>query len=315
MADAERPAVCRLLELVCPDRAAEVMARWDERNDCSADTFFLAVPIAATGVVPPPVIGLARLWRQGPDRARVDVGVAPEHRERGVGSALLAEAERRLAREMPTLLQARADEADTATLSFYRARGFTDTQAMVRLQLDLNCSMNVEGSAESSLAAVGVTITTLSAERLRDPAGLQERLISLLTDAAAGRADPYFATPPDPDPADAGADAQRLLDLGRYQPLGDDCFFLAVHEGRYIGLSLLTASVEAGIVQQGDTAVAAMWRRRGIATTLKHRVIAAARERGLTAIRTNTASPAMEAVNRRLGFRRLGAEVRMVKSV
>jgi GNAT superfamily N-acetyltransferase len=73
--------------------------------------------------------------------------------------------------------------------------------------------------------------------------------------------------------------------------------------------------MEGDAIFQGDTAVDPAWRRQGIATALKLRGIQYARKHSIRAIRTNTASAGMLALNERLGFRRIGAEVRLVKAL
>jgi GNAT superfamily N-acetyltransferase len=55
------------------------------------------------------------------------------------------------------------------------------------------------------------------------------------------------------------------------------------------------------------------WRRQGLALAPKVRLIERARREGVPLLRTNTASPAILALNEKLGFRRGLAEVRLVK--
>ena len=91
------------------------------------------------------VVGIADLEmyrRENPHAARLDVRVLPEHRRRGIGSALVSEAER-IARqcgrtEMGGLDETplRPDYADPAD-PFARRLGFKPAQRMVRRRLDL----------------------------------------------------------------------------------------------------------------------------------------------------------------------------------
>ena len=78
--------------------------------------------------------------------------------------------------------------------------------------------------------------------------------------------------------------------------------FLAVHRGKYVGF-----------VGPLGTAVRPALRGRGIATALKVREAAAARERGVLTLEGATGNAAMLKVNQRLGYQRTRTEIRLVR--
>ena len=78
--------------------------------------------------------------------------------------------------------------------------------------------------------------------------------------------------------------------------------FLAVHGREYVGF-----------VGPLGTAVRPALRGRGIATALKVREVAAARERGVLTLDGATGNPAMLKVNERLGYQRTNTEIRLVR--
>jgi GNAT superfamily N-acetyltransferase len=155
-----------------------------------------------------------------------------------------------------------------------------------------------------------VTIRSRAEETVGDAAFDQE-LAEFLSEADIGRPDPYaFAHEP---AAGYGIELARRRVAAEHARASPDRMFLARHEGRLIGLTVLGDARPDGEVQQGDTVVHPRWRRRGIAAALKVRGILRARALGYTSIRTSTASAAMLALNLRLGFEPLEATLRLVR--
>lgn len=88
-----------------------------------------------------------------------------------------------------------------------------------------------------------------------------------------------------------------------------DAFFVAVDGGTVLGYGFLDIHDDAG--EHGFTAIARAARGRGIASAIKRAQIAWARERGLRTLRAanETRLAGMLALNRRLGYRPLYAEI------
>jgi len=83
-----------------------------------------------------------------------------------------------------------------------------------------------------------------------------------------------------------------------------EAYFIALHNGEYIGItSLWHGALEEGLVSS-LTGVKRAYRRQGIALALKLRAIAYAQEQGMPYIKTWNDSPnkGMIALNERLGF-------------
>lgn len=78
--------------------------------------------------------------------------------------------------------------------------------------------------------------------------------------------------------------------------------FLALHNGKWIGLSTLTVKESEGF--NGLTVVAKEYRGYGIATALKQKMILVCLEQGIKRITTKVASvnEPMLAINKKLGF-------------
>jgi RimJ/RimL family protein N-acetyltransferase len=82
------------------------------------------------------------------------------------------------------------------------------------------------------------------------------------------------------------------------------CYFVALHQNRYVGVSYLTPHKEINSCFQGFTGVKRMYRRKGIALALKLRAIAYAKEHTYLTIKTSidASNSASLAVNQHLGF-------------
>jgi GNAT superfamily N-acetyltransferase len=295
-------ATADLLTLISPDRSVHLDAfrrsqegRWD---------------VIVVGGGRPVAYGCG--WLQGAGRARIDLIVHPAHGQLGIGGRLLDHLLEQARQAAVTRVQARAREQGPA-LAFLERRGFTETNRMVRLVLNVPAAEPERfRSVVEQVAARGVEVVTRAEEEARC-ADVMPRIYELVRASAPGRPDPYVA---DDSRVTAGTleDAVRYVACS-YQPLSPEAFFLARHGDQFVGLSFLRSAIEDGVIWQGDTLVHPDWRRRGIATALKVRTIEYTQASGYGAILTNTASAGMLALNLALGFECLGAEVRLVRDL
>src|SRR5205814_8989491 len=102
------------------------------------------------------------------------LAVDPAHRRAGVGSALLAELERRLAARGATALRVFADSPyylrpgvdfrDTPIVSFLERRGFQQRRAVCNMTADLATAPLDTVAAEARLAARGFEVRRLRIE-------------------------------------------------------------------------------------------------------------------------------------------------------
>ena len=94
-----------------------------------------------------------------------------------------------------------------------------------------------------------------------------------------------------------------------------DAFFVALHNGKYIGMSFLQASQQDDTLYTGLTGVQRAYRRHSIALVLKLHAIAYAQACNHRQIRTwnDTTNMAMLSVNARLGFEKQLAWIHFIK--
>ena len=295
-------AALALFDAACGGAGAQRPDSWEAEDDRPTRRW-----LAADG---PNAAGYAALWRVRDRRFRIDAIVHPARRRLGVGTRLLAT----LVDAAPTLgamtLQARADARDAEALGFLERRGFRETMRMHRLELAVaDADIAPLAAAEARIAARGLRLTTLAGELSaaaragRGEDDVWERLRTLYGDVQEGWPDPDPAPDDDAPGARQPPAAERLRQILLPAGASPDGLFLAVEGERYVGFAGLGA----------PTGVHPARRNAGVATALKLRVMAHARAHGVPALHTNTGSGAMLRVNEKLGWRRVGTEVRLVR--
>jgi GNAT superfamily N-acetyltransferase len=255
------------------------------------------------------VVGYAWGRNMRAQKYRIDVMVHPEWRNRGVGSLLFECLLEDLSAVDAETAQARAREARTESLGFLSRRGFVETHRMFKMRLDVG---EADGTSLHPLVEQvlkrGIMITTLAKEQVRDPDCLC-RLYEMHCSALPGW--------PDPDPGGTiePPTFARFLQEFKVSNYIPDGLFIAVQGNAYLGYSGLGFTKQHDQARAAGTAVRANLRGQGIATALKLRTVEYAERHGYKTILTNTASPAMFAINEKVGFRCLSgfAEVRLVR--
>ncbi len=161
---------------------------------------------------------------------------------------------------------------------------------------------------EHDLASRGITITTLAVAQTAN-ALCWHQLAEVYNAAGEGW--------PDPDPGSRTAitaDEMRLR-IMRLNTL-PEAFFIAKHEHQSIGFSgLAPSAAHVGVAHSSGTAVHPAYRNIGVATALKVRCLAFAREHRFVRLTTATAHPGMLRINERLGFEPGFTEVRLVRDL
>ena len=196
-------------------------------------------------------------------------------------------------------LQLRAWDDRLEGIAFLDHRGFVELERsrMVRLVL-------TGLPAPAADAPPGVTLTTL-ADRP-----------DLVTSVHAVALETFDDIPGGDEPMAVGDLAEfRARDVDR-PGIEPGAFMVALDDttGEVAGYASLMRVPGSGTVAWHDmTAVRRAWRGRGLATALKRATIAWAVEHGLTALDTGNDedNAAMQAVNRRLGYRPLADELTM----
>lgn len=279
-----------------PERAGEP-AGWDGPG---GSTMWLRRFVAVAGAAER-VVGYGAAWQVWRHKSRIDLAVAAEHRRCGIGGLLLDWLVDQARTAGAATVQARADSDWVQSLAFLHHRGFSETMRMHRLVLDVaTATLAPFADVERRLAVQGIVLTNLADEHRRIGDACWMLLCDLDNDAREGW--------PNPDPDPGPPPPATIEEVRRLHHPGDRDWpmpcFLAVRDGVYLGF--------AG---SPGTAVRPSFRGRGIATALKVRVVVAARQGGVTTLRSSSGNPAMLKVSERLGYQRTTTEVRLVRQL
>ncbi len=237
-------------------------------------------------------------WEFHPQSYHLGVTVDPVARRRGVGSfiyeALLAELRRRGATALRSSV---AKETMTDSVGFLTRRGFVEVQRGFESRLDVSAFDFARfAGAEERVAGQGIVLTTLEAERERDPEALHKAYELQL---ACGRDVPGVGQPTDTSfELFLAHDVESPTAL----PAG---FFLARDGDRYVGLSVLQRRLaQPGVLGQHLTGLLREYRGRGVAMALKLQTVKYTRTHGYREIRTNNdaRNRPMLRINEAMGF-------------
>ncbi len=183
-------------------------------------------------------------------------------------------------------------------LTLLKKHGFEETSILMDLRFDLTkSSPPLLEPIIKQLDAKGISITTLAAERARDPE-CAEKLHDLAT--LVGSDDP--ARSPYAPPRYNAREAALWLNMPYVLPEG---FFIAKRGDEYVGVSDVSLyDAMPGALTAGFTGVKREYRRLGVATALKMRATLYAQSQGYQIIQTfnHPTQSAMLALNRKLGF-------------
>lgn len=222
--------------------------------------------------------------------------VLPQHRRRGVGSALLATIAAATHTAGKTLLLGRVTEDRHDAIEFLEHRGFAPYERMKSVRLDL------VGLAPAPIdPPEGVRISSL-AEHPELVEDVYRVAVEVLPDI-----------PGEGPKAPATLEEFRVLEVDRPAiPSGGFAIAIDMATGAAIGYaSLLVMSGNPTVAWHGMTAVAREWRGKGVASALKRATIAWATANGLHALETanDIDNAPMRAVNGRLGYTSMPDEI------
>lgn len=232
---------------------------------------------------------------------RLNLIVDPRHSRKGIGSKLLQKIEEEVVRAKGKYLQARVLEAMPASLSFALARRFTQIHVMRGMSLRaVDFSFAKWKQLGQDLSGRGFVLTSLKKE-LESDCDAINKLAQLYKFARHGW--------PTPDPTwqlDSSADNLRAPFTTIKYP---EHFSILKLKGDYIGFT------SAKNLATG-TGVHPQYRNLGVATYLKAFDVNQCIEAGEDYFESATASPSMQRVNEKLGYRFNGlSEVRFVKEL
>jgi mycothiol synthase len=215
---------------------------------------------------------------QSPHRTALDIRVLPEHRRRGIGSALLEQLLEHAAGLGPERVSGMVFEDDRDSTRWVQNRGFEEYGRQVELSREL-------GTNEPPASPPpGIELDELDEDRLADAyqvwvEGFPDMPVS----------------PPIPAPT-----YQYWLE----EEVSGPVTVIALDGGRVVGAAALMDCTD-GLAEHGLTAVLRSHRGRGIGTALKQALIRWASENGYRELTTWTqdGNAAMQAVNAKLGYR------------
>ncbi len=233
-----------------------------------------------------------------PDTYWLDLGVVPEARRQGRGTALYDAALAVLGGRGAMRMRAGTKESMADGVTFLERRGWAETKRDWESRLFLKDFDAARfAGARERVETVGVRISTLKDEMARDAAAAHEAF-ELMNEI-------HFDVPSTdaPTPLDEATWRTRSLEGPNALP---DAFFIAVDpSGRYLALSELERSAEdPTFLWQGLTGVRREARGRGLAMALKLETVRYARERGVEHIKTwnDQRNQPMLRINEALGF-------------
>ncbi len=241
-----------------------------------------------------------------PQRFWLWSAVRPALQGRGIGRQLFELAINELQKLNARWLSSSARESMPHAIAFLQRRGFREVLRSWESHLYVQpFDPRPHRAYQDRLREQGVVITTLGQEREKGSDWLQalyELHTTLMADVPS--------TMPYTRPA-LETFVRHSVENPEALP---DAYFVAAHDGEYIGESVLFRShPQPGSLYQGLTAVRREYRGRGLAFALKLATIDYARKHGYTVIKTwnATVNTAMLAINDRLGFVRQPAWVEM----
>jgi RimJ/RimL family protein N-acetyltransferase len=273
------------------DDVADVVARVSPASRLSPDQlvhYLSANPGSAQLVARrgTEAVGAATLARSGrPGHQYTMVRVVPEHRRRGVGSAMLEVARDHAGRLRLERIWGRIDATDMGSLRFAERNGLVEAGREWISVLELT------DAAPPVPPPPGMTVVSL-AERPDLTRAAYDVHCECLPDMPS-------PTPLLPEPFREWV-GQTLEGPGALPAAA----MVALADGAVIGQAALALEGDEGTAEHLLTCVQRDWRGRGVAGALKSAQIAWARQAGLERLVTSNDVPnaAMLAVNRRLGY-------------
>ena len=240
----------------------------------------LVYPVARLEGAP---VACGFMYPDVPEYAEAHVVVVPDARGRGIGSAMLAEIGALARAANRNELQGEARESDTESRSFFERRGYRVVGGEKAVALDLAAI-----DAPTPAPPPGVRIVC-RADRMD--------IVDELYPVGADAAEDIPGHPGRPT-----YEQWRAIDIDR-PTRNPELFFIALAGDEPVGYA--TMDDFGKDAHHGLTAVARSWRKRGVATALKHAQIAKAKRAGFRRLVTASEerNEPMRNLNAKLGYR------------
>jgi GNAT superfamily N-acetyltransferase len=289
------PVLAAIINSVTPDNPISVdELRWHEETYPGAVRILAELEGNPVGAA---TVGRITMFDPDFDAFWTSIGVLPDARRRGIGTALY-DAVSAVARAAGKVaLHTAVSEARPDSIAFLRHRGFTEYERHKVVALDL------AGMAPPAVdPPAGISIVAL-ADRPDLGEGIHAVALETFTDIPGGG-----------EPVTAGTYAEfRARDVDRPSiPPGGFAVAVDDETDEVVGYSSLVFLPGSTTCAYSDmTAVRRRWRGRGIAFALKRATIRWAVQAGLDRIETGNDpdNGAMRAVNARLGYKPLPDDI------
>lgn len=242
------------------------------------------------------IIGFGACFRapwEDPGKVGSIFCVHPDYRGLGVGNMLLSRIENWVMEHQASVLSSIVMDWIEGSLPFVQKRGFTLDAHVFELELDLNQF----DSATYADHVKQVTETGIQFVTLADLQGeeSEQKLYELCVETSKDNPGQYGSLPPF---------SQWRNEFLPKVSSRSDWVFIAVEGNRFVGVTQLLSTENAGVVYTNYTGVLKEYRRRGIAKALKIRSIHAAINEGAHTMTTDSeeSNAPMQYVNRSLGY-------------
>jgi Predicted acetyltransferase len=241
-----------------------------------------------------------------PRKFYVEVNVLPEYRGQGVGTVLYRHVLEALEPFDPIELHTDAREDDAPRLRYLARAGFTEKMRESESVIDVTAFDPADFREDvAKVEAQGIMVRPFSELDAEDP-GARRKLHDL-----------HWAVVQDIPHPDAITQVPFDVWVKRFEspnflPEGN---IVALDGDRYVGTSVLYRSSDPDLLDTGMTGVRREYRKRGIATAMKVRALAYARQYGVSKVRTcnEQNNKGMLGINYRLGFKPTPAWIMMHK--
>jgi GNAT superfamily N-acetyltransferase len=248
-------------------------------------------------------------WAFHPRKFGMEIRVRPAAQRRGIGTALWGRVAAALRERDALTVKTKVWEAMPDALAFAARGGFREVMRAWESRLDVaGFDFRRFRPALARAVAGGDRITTLAAERARDPESLH-RLHAMEVEIAQD-----VPRPPDDVPTPVPFDMwmEHVVEAPWAIP---EAYFIAVADGVYAGVSGLFRPQIGDWLNQGLTGVRREFRSRGVATALKVCTVEYARDHGVPEIRTwnEINNQRILAINAKFGFVRQPAWITLQK--
>ncbi|GKV56582.1 hypothetical protein NCCP2222_25290 [Sporosarcina sp. NCCP-2222] len=218
--------------------------------------------------------------------------VHPDYRRQGIGNMLLAHIENWANERQASMLLSTVHDWIDDSLPFVTKRGFQLDAHVFDLLLDLRSYDHVQKDTAEQAKRSGIRFTTFAEVHGEDS---EQKLYELCVETAKDNPGQFGSLPP----LEQWRNEFLPNDISR-----DDWIFIALDGDRFVGVTQLFTTDEAGVLYTNYTGVQMEYRGRGIAKALKQLSIECALKEGAHTLTTDAeeSNAPMQAINRSFGF-------------